>query len=349
MVVETTPCAHCPEEFGGYDVTLAVRHAEEWGQPTSTPALPTGGGFFNPSHKMVCGYEGSPLGVHHLKRGKERTVVCAAPVLLEGINPTTWHVRDDLYRCSMLNPGRDARRAIRSSEAARSKEQPANMIPMQRWSEWGGTSPLAVKHHILGAHKLVGIPAKARQLCLRLLWWKITWSGPGATAECYVCGGMRHGEGEENHTFFTCPVTAGAWERARGKLAETGVIIPRGREWLIGPRTLAPQNSTLPVMAIWRMVWVGVVWGIWRLRGAAMHEDWGPESEPAEEVIWSHATEVWKDALRVRAGALRARDQEGGEFVREVGWVWEKLVPGVRRVREDRRGGEMWVTFDDGG
>ena len=49
-------------------------------------------------------------------------------------------------------------------------------------------------------------------------------------------------------------------------------------------------------------------------------------------------------------GAVRVRDQEGGEFVREVGCVWEKkLVPGARRVREDRRGGEMRVTFDDGG
>ena len=144
---------------------------------------------------------------------------------------------------------------------------------------------------------------------------------------------MRHGEGEENHTFFTCPATVGAWERARRKLAGTGVLIPRGREWLIGPRALAPQDSTLPVLAIWRTVWVGVVWGIWRLRGAAMHEEWDPESEPAEEVIWNHATEVWKDSLRVRAGELRARDQEGGEFVREVGCVWEKLVPSVRRVQ----------------
>ena len=93
------------------------------------------------------------------------------------------------------------------------------------------------------------------------------------------------------------------------------------------------------MVAIWRTVWVGVVWGIWRLRGAAMHEEWGPESEPAEEVIW----------MRVRAGELRVHDQEGGEFVREVGCVWEKLVPSVRRVQEDRGGGAMWVTFDDGG
>ena len=257
IVVATRRCAHCPEEFGGYDVLLAIRPVEVWGQPTSTPEERAGGELFNPNQKWVCGYEGSPLGVHYLKRGNERTVVCAAPVLQEGINPTAWYVRDALYRCSMLNPGRDARRAIRSSEAARSKKRPPNVTPLQRWSEWGGTSPLAVKHHLLAAHKTVGIPAKARQLCLRLLWWKITWSGPGATARCYVCRGLRQGEGEENHTFFTCPATAGVWETARGKLAAAGVIIPRGREWIIGSRTLAPQDSTLPVMAIWRLVWVG--------------------------------------------------------------------------------------------
>ena len=115
---------------------------------------------------------------------------------------------------------------------------------------------------------------------------------------CYVCGGMRHGEGEENHTFFSCPATTGVWERARTQLATAGVNVPRGREWLVGPRTSTPQASTLPVLAIWRLVWVGVVWGIWRLRGAAMHEEWDPDTEPGEEVIWAHATEVWRTCGR---------------------------------------------------
>ena len=113
-----------------------------------------------------------------------------------------------------------------------------------------------------------------------------------------------------------------------------GVTIPGGREWLIGPLSSAPQETTLPVLAIWWLVWVGVVWGIWWLRGAAIHEEWDPDAEPGEEVIWAHAVAVWRDALRVRAGALRTQGQEGGEFVSEVGCVWEKLVDGVRRVRE---------------
>ena len=194
--------------------------------------------------------------MHTLQRGTERSVVCAAPVSQEGINPSSWHVWDDWYKCSMLGPGRDARRAIRTSESARTSKQSPNVVPLQRWSEWGDTAPLAVKHHVLGAHKIVGIPAKARQLCLRLLWWKITWSGPGATTICYVCGEQRQaGEGEEDHTFFTCPVATEVWARARAELTAVGVNIPGGREWLIGPRSPAPQETTLPVLAIWRLVW----------------------------------------------------------------------------------------------
>ena len=244
-------CTHCPVEFGGCDVELAVRPVEEWGQPAPAMIQATGGGYFNPSHVMVCGYEGSPLGVHVVQRGAERSVVCAAPVMLEGINPTTWHVWDGSHKCSMMGPGSDARRALRRSESVRSKKEGPNVTPLQRWGEWGETSPLAVKHHFLGAHKLVGIPAKARQLCLRLLWWKITWSGPGATAVCYVCGEMRHGEGEENHTFFTCPATTGAWERARTQLATAGVNVPRGRDCLLytSPSPRDQRGSRMPSSA----------------------------------------------------------------------------------------------------
>jgi hypothetical protein len=330
QVVGVQDCDHCDASFMGFDVVIDYQSRDDWVAESER------GDAVRPANRprTVCGFDGGPVGLHPAAKRRSRQSLTDL-VTEEGVNPSTWWTgEEEAAPCRMHGPARAMRRAMR---AASTKEPPIRR-PLEQWSRWGGVEGAQVQRHFVAASRFVGIPHKARQIILRLLWKKVLFKGPGATRTCPLCGMERVGEGEE-HMFMTCPLAKEVWERAEGLLQAGGVVInTRHRASLCG-QPMPPIRSPPGVKGgvVWRLVWAGVIWGLWKAQCEANH---GYESGVAGvEIAWRAALRVWRDHLRVRNGQLTWRSSAREDLVRECNLVWSKEPKVVRIVRG--RGGKQ--------
>jgi hypothetical protein len=210
----------------------------------------------------------------------------------------------------------------------------------ERWAEIGGSCGEWVKSHFIESSKSTGLPHKARVLILRLLWRRtLLPASSGERNECDMCSTQRWREGDE-HTFMTCATAKKVWLRVLSWLEQSGVAVEPCGDMLVGPASPPEAPRGIRGARLWRTVWSGVIWGLWRAYNAARHGD----KDDLADRAWGWAKGVWEDHLRVRAARLGG----GGGSVRrddglllECRQVWSKLggeKQGVDDADRARRG-----------
>jgi len=201
--------------------------------------------------------------------------------------------------------------------------------PTSTWAAWASVDEARVLRHFTAAARIRGIPHKAKVAILRLLWRKTVLPAAG-TRQCPLCMQERAGEGDE-HTFMTCQVAKQMWMRVAAALAWVGVEVDvLMRDTLVAGGPVLRSPSGVRGARLWRAMWAGTVWSIWRAYCAARRGD--PVS-PSSMWLWAHA--VWKDADRVRRAeeVVRAREDERCQADNDL---WRRLLSetelGFRRI-----------------
>ena len=339
------PCLHEEGGFSGWDVTHSNLPKRSWVPPVARgeEVEPADHGELNQMAAPIvsgCGYDGSPVWVHPSSK-RDRPGSFGDLVSVEGVQPQTWFVGDEERPVHLWRAARTIREATR-------KPRPGALLApaLDRWSRWcgGGLSHQAIRGHFLGAAKLSGLAARARQLVLKMLWGLVALKGPAGAHPCVLCGGAR-GPLPEAHMFWECREVQCVWDEVaralqRDRQGDAGAWDCGGRQ----PEDFLAPAGDPGVEKKWRRaIWVGAVWGIWRAINWATHHPGSPVS--VRLVAWREARTVWCDLLRADSRSQDEKRRSGKEEEREwheTKWeeVWNSLLGVAMRqgaVGEGRR------------
>jgi hypothetical protein len=347
--VETRPCTHADEGFGGFDVRLRPSNRETWALdelPENTDPPPGDA----PGYEWYCGYKGEEVAVIKLTR---------PPYAVDGGLRTQRTLDEERLMCNKQEPAFPATGTVKQHRLAlqlpsHSKGRSTVARALGRWRTWAnygvppsqeasGVSKEEIMH-LLKWRMIRGVPHRLRQMLAKMLNWRLLFGNEDdhelGGVVCEFCPTR----GWAPHRIFECPASTPVWEGVKNRLHNAGITLDTADKKVLLGINKPPSISWRP----WRQVWAATVWACWK-KWVQLREQ--PHQVRQENYADNQAHEVTAimrgcgHACLWRLG--RARNQGEKDNILHDIQVWKKL--GIMRQVE-RNNIPVWeVVYPNSG